>query len=227
MNYTFLITYFAQPEFLEMCLDSIRKYHPGAKIIVSLQEGDNPVDIGDARFLMHDMHKDVWSEVAINLLEACETDIAIFIEHDAFLLKSLDELIKQIGKYDLIGPEEIMEFRNSPGMVCQNFFIVNAKKLKRLGLDNVRIRDIEKLRSKIGSLESGYGISQTFKKKLFLPVTRSGYGMGTFYGDYVHHFWFGSYRERNIEGDGIMPEQLEVWAQELQEDYWANNIKHG
>ena len=217
---TFLCTYYAHPEFLKICLNSLRKFHPDAQIIVSQQEGDGLVDVGDARLIKHNMKEYMWAEVAIRLLKQCDTDIAVFIEHDAFLLRPLTELIDKMDKHDLIGPEEVLDFRNSPGMVCQNFFIVNAKKLKELGLENVRIRDIEKLRGKIGSMESGYGISQTFDKKLFLPIEKSGYGFGTYYGNYVHHFWFGSYRKRDTIKDGILPEQLEVWAEELIEDYW-------
>lgn len=223
---TFLITYYAQPEFLRICLDSIKKYHPNLPIIVSQQEGDDSqLPNIEVKHLRHDMRQYSWAGVAQRLIEACETDIGIFIEHDAFLLKPLDDLISKIGDYDLIGVEEMIPgLRNSPGMACQNFFILNVKKLKELGIEKVRVRNIEEVKKTCGNVESGYGLSQTFNKKYFLPFGWSHYGFGTYYGDYVHHFWWGSYPKRDVAIDNLDRDFLDEQAKRLVKDYDNNEI---
>jgi hypothetical protein len=227
MNVTFLITYFAHEGLLDICLGSIKRYHPDSNIVISQQLEDHPIRAKNIKLISHDMRKEVWADVARRLLENCNTDIAVFIEHDAFLLKSLQPLIEMIkdGKYDLIGPEENIPIsklnRNYPGMVCQNFFIVNAKKIKELGLNNIKTR--------IEGYESAHGISQVLDKKLFLPVKESGYAHGTFYGDYIHHLWYGSYPKRNIEYDGVNRLFLESESERLIKDYYNDEIRslHG
>lgn len=226
---TFLITYFAHPELMKICLDSIRKHHPDDPIIVSRQVEDAPIDFGDAKVIEHDMRKAMWAEVAQGLMRECETDVAVFVEHDAFILRNIQDMIDKIGdEYDLIGPEEVMHIRNSPGMMCQNFFIINVKKMKEIGLDKVWVRDVPKLKELHPgrNVESGHGISQSFEKKLFLPVIESGYAFGTYYGDVAHHLWFGSYKKRNTMIDNVSPLYMEEETQRLIKDYWDKNIKY-
>lgn len=236
---TFLVTFYAQPEFLKICLDSIRKYYPTEPIIVSQEESDPVINHPDNNFVApynirripHEMKRGghTWVDVAIGLAKECETDIAVYIEHDAFLLKDLGYIIGKIrdGEYDAIGVEEVIPSsglnRNSPGMMNQNFFIINMKKMKEIGLDKMRL-DVSKIDYTIKNKESGYGISQVLKNKLFLPVKSSGYACGTFYGDVVHHFWYGSYRRRNTWYDNINPEWLDYEAERLTSDYWDNKI---
>lgn len=228
MNYTFLITYFAQPSLLEICMDSIRKYHPGAVIIVSQEEGV-PANVGNAKLIMHRMSEVHWAGVAAGLIEACKTDIGIFIEHDAFLMKSLDTIIDKIGEYDMVGVEENIQLpklnRFAPGMAVQNFFILNVKKMKEIGLDKVYVRNVDALKKDYyRTIESGHGISQSLEKKLFLEVKPSGYAHGTYYGDYVHHAWFGSYRHRDVSIDGVDAAWMDDEMDRLISDYWENKF---
>lgn len=229
-NVSFLVTYFAQPDLLAICLDSIRKHHPGTSIIVSQQEGDYPVDIGDAKLIFHNMEKDQWAGAAEGLMKACGTDIGVFIEHDAFLMRNIGDLVEFMAEYDMIGPEEVIPLpkldRFAPGMICQNFFVTNVAKMKFVGLENIRSRDVEDLNERgWRNIESGHGISQTFRNKMFLPVKPSGYAYGTYYSNAVHHMWYGSYRGRDtMKYDNVSPNFLDDEADRLISDYWNNRI---
>lgn len=229
INWTFLVTYYCQPEFLSVCLDSIKKYHPATQVIVSQQIGDMPFK--SALRIEHDMKQHLWADAAIGLMARCNTTYAVLMEHDVFLTKGLTDLMYKIEKEekDLIGVEDVVEgLRASPGFAMQNFMLLNVSKLKRKGLSLAKVRNRHELQH-LKNIESGYGITQVFKDSLeFIgPVTESGYGSGTFYGDYAHHFWYGSYRERDISVDRQSPEILELEAQRLIEDYWNNDINYG
>ncbi len=226
---TFLVTYYAHPELLDCCIDSIKKFYPDSKIIVSQQIGDDVVTNSGFDLIHHNMETGVWADAAIGLLKKCETDIAVFMEHDCVLLKDVDQYLELIrgGEYDLIGPEEVIPLpcldRDSPGMITQNFFMINAKKMKEIGLDKVAIRD-EGNYSELRNKESGYGISQSLDKKLFVPVTASKYAYGTYYGDFVHHLWYGSYRKRPTYQDGVEEGEMELESIDLINDYWSNTV---
>lgn len=229
---TFLVTHYAQPDLLKICLDSIRKFHPGSPIIVSHQIRDEEPDVGDAKHIHHDMTEVVWASVAQGLLKECETDLGVFVEHDAFLTGPLDHYLEMIkeGKYGIIGPEEVNEIRHSEGFISQNFFMINVKEMKEAGLEKVFVRDIPRLKElqaqgKMQNIESGYGMTQTFwEKKLLLPVVHSGYAFGTYYGEVAHHLWFGSYPKRNTMFDNVSPLWMDHEAQRLIKDYWDGKI---
>jgi len=230
LNFSFLVTYWNQPKLLEICLHSIRKYYPESPIIISQQDYDEDVDVGKAKLIKHNMGEVQWAGVARGLMEACDTDYGVFIEHDAFLAKPIDGILAKMNEYDLIGPEEVIPFpkldRYAPGMVCQNFFVVNIKKMKEIGLDNIRIKNPGMLEQEgYRNVESGYGISQSLSKKLLLPVVQSGYAYGTYYGNKeIHHMWYGSYRSRSVEQDGVNKDFMENETKRLVEDYWQGKI---
>lgn len=237
MEATYLVTYFAHPQLLDICLDSIRKFSPTARIIVSREMHENS-EAGDVILnkygvtdrILHDMHSNSWVSAAQGLATACPTSIGVFIEHDAFLVKSLDDTLSKMDSYDLIGPEEVIPLshleRNSPGFVCQNFFILNIDKMKEVGLDKMRL-DPSRLPYPQKNRESGHGISQVMDRKLFMNVEPSGYGYGTFYDGVVHHLWYGSYRKRNVEVDGVDSGWLEGEVARLEKDYWSGKITIG
>ena len=232
-NFTFCITYWAHPEFLEICLDSVNKFHPHSPIIISQQiENDfnykQPGSSDKVRIEYHDMKNTQWASVATNLMMVCQTDYAVFMEHDVFLLKSLGPLMNQVvdGKYDLIGPEEICNIRNSPGMVAQNFFIINVKKMKEEGLGKIWVRNAEEVSKTCKNMESGYGISQTLTNKKLMKMVESGYGHGTYYDNYAHHQWYGSYRKRETLLTDLVPRDwLEEEAQRTITDYKNGTFK--
>lgn len=228
-NVTFLITYYAHPELLKVCLDSIEKYHSDSQIIISqqIEDGFNYKQGSSDRVKIeyHDMKHTQWAAVASNLMMVCQTDYAVFMEHDAFLLKSLQPLMDEVqnGTYDLIGPEEICLIRNSPGMIAQNFFIINLRKMREAGLEKIWVRDIEEVKKICKNVESGYGITQTLHNHKFMKMTQSGYGRGTFYDDYVHHLWYGSYKKRNVAHE-LNTLWMDYETERLIEDYWNGKI---
>lgn len=223
---TFCITHYAHSQLLEVCVDSVKKFYPESRIIISQQVNDeSEIDIEGTEKIYHDMKTNNWSDVAIGLLKQCNTKTAVFIEHDCVLLNHIDNYIELIDNetYDLIGPEEVIPLprlnRYAPGMVTQNFFMLNVEKMKQIGLDKVRFVDGEKYKDYTNK-ESSYGISQSLEKKLFMPVTKSNYGHGTYYGSEVLHLWYGSYRERNVLDDGVNPRWMEEESKALINDYW-------
>ncbi len=231
MDFTFLVTYYAAYNLLEICRDSLDKFYPDAKKIMSQQDEFDINDLGKwDKELRHNMQKEAWAHVCRNLIEACDTDIGVFIEHDVFLLKPIDDLIEMVrsGKYDLVGvDEDIPGLRKCPGSANQNFFILNIKKIKEMGINTVNITEegIKRRKEKGYQDESAFGLSDALDKKYLLKAKYSGYAHGTVYGDYAHHLWWGSYPKRRVENDGVDRIWLENEVERLIQDYWNNNLK--
>ena len=225
-NFTFLISYIANRPHLEACLNSIRKFYPKANIIISQDDTDFPIDDMGENVIYHKMRDTgSWADCCIGLMNACKTDIGVFMEHDCLLLKPIDDLIERLDTYDLIGIEDKLDgIRNSPNFAAQNFFILNVKKFKEGGVERVRVNAEPLRKLNMQNIESAYGITQNSKNILFLPTKKSGYGKGTFYGDYIHHMWFGSYQIRTIEEDGVDREWLWLEEQRLLDDYYSNKL---
>ena len=226
-RFSFLVTYYAHPELLRACLDSIRRFHPEAPIVISQQAGDDPIPDALKPFtrISHDMSANRWAAAAQGLMKACPTDIGVFLEHDCVLLKPADDLVAKLGAYNLIGVEEVIEkLRHSPGFAAQSFFILDVKRfLESYGIEAVCVSNPEAL-GQLKNVESAYGITQHSERILFLPVIRSGYAWGTYYGDQVHHLWYGSYRKRLAEEYGGW---LEHETKRFLADYEAGLIGHG
>ena len=224
---TFLVTYYAHPELLRVCIGSIKKFYPKVRIVVSQQINDMeiPEDITGFELITHDMRHDSWAGACIGLMKACGDDIGVFMEHDCTLLKPINDLIKKMDEYDLIGTEELIPgLRNSPGYANQNFFILDCGKfVKKWGYGAVWVNPMAMI-PKPQNVESGYGITQHSEKILFLQITPSGYAHGTYYGDYVHHMWFGSYRERNVAVDGVSFIEMEIAVNNFIKDYELCNL---
>lgn len=234
---TFCVTYYAQPELLRICLDSIQRHHPEAKIVVSQQIGDAPVELpAGVDLIKHDMP--AWTFAGVvkcfmgYVMQKGYDGLCVFIEHDCFLLRPLDHLVRQMANYEMVGVEEMLDyngkvFRSAPGMANQNFFMLDVYEFTtKYGRDAVFVRR-EGLRCR--NIEPAYGISQSVQTLYFLPATSSGYGCGTFYGDenagryinYVHHLWYGSYKRRSLQGEDIEFDHQEREAQRLIADYDA------
>jgi hypothetical protein len=224
---SFLVTYCSQEDQLKRCLSSIHKFYPDAPIIVSQDIDDMEVEMNVTRVIHHDMQRYTWAEACKGLMGACPTDIGVFMEHDCVLLKPIDDLIEKLGEYDLIGVEEVYGgMRNSPGFANQNFFILDTKRfIQEHGLDGINMRDLEKY-THLQNRESGYGISQSSKNIYWLKMTPSGYGHGSYYGDYIHHMWFGAYRKRLVESDGVDRQWLDDEVYRFLKDYDEGHIDH-
>jgi hypothetical protein len=95
--------------------------------------------------------------------------------------------------------------------------------MKEIGIQKCRV-DPSKIAHPIKNIESGYGISQCLDRKFFMPVAASGYGHGTYYGNHVHHLWYGSYRKRDTLIDNVDPKWMDFEASRLVADYWKNKF---
>ena len=83
---TFCVTHYAHANLLQVCIDSIKKFYPQSRIVISQQINDeSEIDIDGTEKIYHDMKVNNWSEVAIGLLKECKTKTAVFIEHDAYI----------------------------------------------------------------------------------------------------------------------------------------------
>lgn len=224
---TFYVTYFAHPELLRICINSIRKFYPTEKIVVSQQVDDMeiPKDITGFELISHDMKKKSWADVAIGFMKNFPDDVGVFMEHDCVLLKPIENLVQKLGEFDLVGVEEVIPgLRNAGGYANQNFFILKVNDfVSKYGYDAVFV-DVSKMNPKPHNVESAFGISQHSNKIFWLPVSRSGYAWGTFYGDYAHHMWYGSYRQRNTEQDGVTFWDMEDAVEKFINDYNNNEL---
>lgn len=227
-NISFLVTYYDQEDQLRACINSIRKFYPKVPIILSQEDCDFPIaeDIKVDKHIYHSMRRESWAGACKGLMKSCPTDIGVFVEHDCVLLKPIDDLVNKLNQFDLVGIEEVYPgMRNSPGFANQNFFIIDVKKfIDKHGLDSVNMKDIDNYKH-LQNRESGYGITQNSNNIYWLKLTPSGYGKGSFYGDYIHHMWFGGYRQRIVESDGIDRKWLDDEVYRFLKDYENSCIK--
>ena len=219
-KFSFLITYYDQEDQLKTCIESIRKFYPNNPIILSEESDEIPTELKVDKHIFHNMKQDSWAGACRGLMLNCPTDIGVFIEHDCVLMKPIDDLVNKLNEFDLIGVEEVIpDLRNSPGYANQNFFILNVKKfIDTHGIDAIKVTVKDEMKS-LKNIESAYGISQHSPKIFWLPVKNSGYGHGTYYGDYVHHMWYGSYRRRNVASDGVDTNWLDTEVYRFIKDF--------
>jgi hypothetical protein len=121
---TFCIAHFNSPEFLDATLHAIRRFHPGARIIVAdaSSEWRQYVAAKSACRRHHaELHPLATRHRHTGLLNymfrQVRSRVAIYLDQDCVLLDSLDPLIQQIqaGKI-LVGPRD--EFRATHPNLC-------------------------------------------------------------------------------------------------------------
>ncbi len=252
---SFCVTHSSNPQLLNICLDSIAKHTKLPYEIIISEQFDTKFphsftggEMNITKLLTHNMNKYPWSRVAETMRGHANGDVCVFIEHDAFLLRSIDPFITLVeNDFTLfVGAEENIPLpcldRYNPGMQVQSFFIMNqcpfddfftsieTEPTEYGGKDfNYYWEKVTHLKDgsetqKHRNFESAHGVAQSLNP-LFLPVLPSGYGYGTTYGSYVHHLWYGSYKERNVERDGVDPVIQGAEAERLIQDYWRGNLK--
>lgn len=214
---TFLTPYWSGSEMMRIHLQSLRRFHPSAPILVS-KRGGGAEEMAEYR---RDFGIEYWIEECgytdayLRLLQRCRTRLACFIDHDAVLLASLDGLVSRVaeGRYDLVGIEERIRLpqsagaawgghngwlRFAPGQTASNFLLFDWQAFKaRWGLSGVFGHPTPGSRH----FDFDYGIGQRLRNHYYLrPFHAPRYGIGNLLKDgdepVLWHQWYGSYRTR-------------------------------
>jgi hypothetical protein len=214
---SFLTPFWSGADMMRRHLQSVRRFHPDAPILVSKRGGD----AGLMSELRGDFGIEYWIEdcgytdAYLRLLQRCPTQLACVLDHDTILLSSLDPFVERLqgGSCDLVGVEERIRLprgfeglspdeqgwlRFSPGDVASNFLMFDWQAFKRKwGLRGVFGRP----RAGARHFDFDYGIGQRLERHHYLqPFHVERYGIGTLLRDgerdVVWHQWYGSYRTR-------------------------------
>jgi hypothetical protein len=215
---TFLTPYWSGADMMRIHLESIRRFHPAAPILVSKRGGGGEEmascerDFG-IRYWLEDCE---YPDAYLRLLQRCTTEYVCILDHDAVLLSGLDPYIRGLGenRYDLVGIEERVRvpeairsrtspqgngwLRFAPGCTAANFILFNWRAFEaKWGL-----RGIWGFRpAGTKDCEFDYGIGQKLKRHHYLlPYHARKYGIGNLLKDgetpILWHQWYGSFRTR-------------------------------
>lgn len=227
---SFLTPFWSGGDMMRRHLESVRRFHPSAPILVSKRGGDAAL----MSALREDFAIDYWMEdcgytdAYLRLLQRCRTRFACVLDHDAILLDSLDPFVARLqrGECDLVGVEERIRLppgledlsgddhgwlRFSPGDVASNFLMFDWQAFKRTwGLCGVFGRP----RAGARHFDFDYGIGQRLERHHYLrPFHVERYGIGTLLRDgrrdVVWHQWYGSYRTRLDESSAMLRDLVE------------------
>lgn len=219
----FLTPYWSGEEMMRIHLESIRRFHPDAPILVSKRGGGREeMESHRRQFGIRYWIEDCeYMDAYLRLLERCEADYACILDHDLVLLASLEPLLAGLaaGRYDLVGIEERVRepaalagrwpdlhangwMRFAPGCTAANFLLFDWRSFAaRWGLRGV----IGERVPGASSYEFDYGIGQKLPRHRYLrPWHTRKYGLGNLLTDgevaVAWHQWFGSYRTRLVAG---------------------------
>lgn len=246
-NWTFLVPHGGAPDMLAASLHSIRQHYSDEKIIVDVRGGDpyTPAarhaifDVPNVQVIETPGHGDETDMIMCDLMAACQTDYAVYMEADCLLLKKLLPLhtfVESVGGF--VGIQDFIpwpegrpglringtHFRAFKGRHSASFWMADVGRYKReIGLQAVR--------STVGG-EPYQGLSLSMEAAGWrineLPVTfpkDNRWAFASYYGDYVLHKWFGAWRLRlhsNLrQASGIEPEYMARTEAQLLADYWS------
>lgn len=172
-----------------------------------------------------------WGEAFRWLFNNCPTDIGIFIDDDAFILRDITPLINAVrsGAFTLVGFTDRGKPEYKKYQYFQpNFLIMNIKKFKEeFGEGGINV-DVEQATKELGTNpEFMYGISQKVRgrKNIDLDfVLSKHYKFANLLYDkeipYVLHLWYGAWRHRRSpEGDLSWRDSM------VSDDFWNSNLK--
>ncbi len=226
---SFVTPYWSGREMMRIHLESVRRFHPMAPILISKRGGDAE----EMESYRREFGVNYWLEECefpdayVRLLQRCKTEYVCILDHDTVLLSSLDPYVKGMvdGCYELVGVEERIRMpdhiwqtqwpgsggwlRFAPGCTAANFMLFNLRSFKaRWGLRGIwGTRPLGTLHN-----EFDYGIGQKLTRQhLLKPFHTHRYGMGNLLADdgapIAWHQWYGSYRTRlaSPPGDAAPP----------------------
>lgn len=215
---SFVTPYWSGQEMMRIHLESIRRFHPQAPILVSRRGGGaEEMETYRREFgVTYWLEEREFPDAYMRLLQRCETEYVCILDHDTVLLTSLDPYLKGLadGRYDMVGVEERIRMpdtiwkthwpqwggwlRFAPGCTAANFMLFNLRAFKsRWGLRGV----FGKRPAGTLHYEFDYGIGQKLTRQhLLRPFHARKYGMGNLLADegvpVAWHQWYGSYRTR-------------------------------
>lgn len=252
LNWTFLVPHAGNPPMLAASLASIKMLYPLSSIVVALR-GEDPyleaakkvVRIHQASSIIVPGNGDDTDNVMRELITACSSRYAVYMEADCILVNRLENHMLQIEsrEFDFVGVEELIPwpegrpgnafdvggehyFRYAPGYHTASFWMVNIATLKaELPLENITID-----RAVAG--EPYYGLSAWLREKnkkvcqLQPQHLPEDYGFATLYGDAVVHSWFGAWRLRdNVESaSGVPLQYLAVAEANIMSSFWTGRL---
>jgi hypothetical protein len=226
---SFLTPYWSGAGMMRLHLESIRRFHPQAPVLISKRGDDGEIERLHREFNLRYWVEDCgYTTAYLRLLQRCDTRFACILDHDVVLLASIDPLIERLaaGQADLVGVEERIRvpdalalgadalaeaargpwpggwLRYAPGCMASNFLIFDWQAFdRRWGLRGV-----------FGTPDPGahhfdfdYGIAQRLRRHHYLrPYHADRYGLGNLLKDgdaaLAWHQWYGSFRTR-LEGE--------------------------
>jgi hypothetical protein len=222
---TFLTPYWSGEQMMRVHLQSIRRFHPDAPILISKRGGDEEQmesyrrEFG-VRFWIEECD---YVEALLRLLERAETSIVCILDHDTVLFQSLAPLARGIaeGQWDLAGIEERIReppdfdwrtagsthrgwLRFAPGYTDATMLLFDWGTFRqRWGLRGIK----GQARGGPWIREFHYGICEKLPRHKYLrPHHVSRYGVGNLILDdagapLLWHQWYGSWRRR-FDGSG-------------------------
>lgn len=213
--------YLVGRDLMRIHLDSIRRFHPEAPILVSTgnraaQEMEEYLASFGISYWIEECN---YEEALERLLQRCGTEYVCVMDHDAVLLSSVKPLLDGVieGRYDLVGVEERVRvpepiwrklgspaggwLRFAPGYMDATVLIFNLRAF--LHQWNVRgMRPSERMPPGY-QVEPHYGLCQKLGRHHYLrPYSSRRYGLGNLLKDgdtaVVWHSWYGAHRARTL-----------------------------
>ena len=174
-----------------------------------------------------------WVEAFRWLFDRCTTDIGVFIDDDAFILRDITLLLDliRLGEYSMVGFTDRGTGKYKDFQYFQsNFMIFNIKKFKEeFGVAGIDV-DMGLAKKELVGDSSPlfmYGISQKLRdrKNKDLSVRLSDkYKFASVISDdkmdYVLHLWYGAQKHRRVEVEG-----LDERDNKVSEDFWNNKLE--
>jgi hypothetical protein len=213
MNFTYLIAHAGSEELFDACKGAINKYTTG-NIITS-----------DKTMFKH------WGEAFRWLFNNCPTDVGIFIDDDALILRDITSLIKLVesGECGIVGFTNRGVGKHTEYQYFQpNFMIINIKRFKEeFGAHSIDV-DIELAKNELGvNPEFMYGISQKLRgrnnKDLSSKLIDKYWPANVLSDgdtDYVLHLWYGAWKHRKSPVGDMNERDMMVIK-----DFWDNKLK--
>ncbi len=173
-----------------------------------------------------------WGDSFRWLYNNCPTNIAVFIDDDAFIVNDISPLINLVrrGEHSIVGFTYKTKEHVKHNYFQPNFLIINLKKFKEEFGEDAMAVDKELADKELGEGGSSiemYGISQKLRdrnNKVLDFQLSDNYKFANVLWDgdipYVLHLWYGAWRHRRSP-EGDMSERDNT----VSRDFWDNKLK--